>query len=471
VKLDITALVTFADAMETDGLHRYLNAAPGQGGMSPAQRAAHMSQHPRRILCGGNQIGKSRFLCSEAWWFATSSHPFRESPAPGSIGWIVCADLRAGWPNISRKLREIEPPGILDPRQKYDDARGYTFSGSKLIRLKSGSLIFGRSGTQEIIALSGATIDWLAFDELPKRGHFSEARSRVAVASASAAGGPVIMGFTPIGRPVDWLRDTVAGNPETGSTPREEWDLHRVALTPENCPHRTPEDIQTQIESYGPWEYRQRVLGEWDGVSVDRWIPGFSELCVFGDDEAPRNVEAVGLGWDHGERPGASVCYLVAWAGDRLWVLAEYMSKERNTPKTEAIEIRDMLKPWGIGLHQIDEARGDSNSAGRLGLGISVNETLERAFADLAGSSRPPFQIRVPYKGRGSIKARARLLNSAAIDGRFRVHEGCTKLIHSLRHWRGENNDLKHPFDALAYIADVYLAPGLSGESGRLLIA
>jgi hypothetical protein len=469
--LDISAIVGFADAMESDGLHRYLNGAPGQGGMSPAQRAAHMSPHGRRILIGGNQIGKTRFLAAESWWLAGAFHPFRESPAPGSIGWIVCADLRAGWPNISRKLREIEPPGILDPRQKYDDARGYTFSGSKLIRLKSGSLIFGKSGSQDLIALSGATIDWLAFDEVPKIGHYSEARSRVAVASASAAGGPVIMGFTPIGRPVDWLRDTVEGNPETGATAREDWDIHRVPLTAENCPHRTPEDIQAQIDSYGPWEYRQRVLGEWDGVSVDRWIPGFSELCIFGDDEAPQNVEAVGLGWDHGERPGASVCYLVAWTGERLWVLAEYCSEERNTPKAEAIAIRDMLRPWGIGLHQIDEARGDSNSAGRLGLGLSVNETLERAFADLAGSSRPPFAIRVPYKGRGSIKARARLLNAAAVDGRFRVHESCTKLIHSLRHWRGQNDDLKHPFDGVAYIADVYLSPGFGGESGRLLIA
>ena len=279
------------------------------------------------------------------------------------------------------------------------------------------------------------------------------------------------MGFTPIGRPVDWLRDAVEGNPQTGATAREEWDIHRVPLTAENCPHRTPEDIQAQIDSYGPWEYRQRVLGEWDGVSVDRWIPGFSELCVFADDEAPRNVEAVGLGWDHGERPGASVCYLVVWAGERLWVLAEYVSQERNTPKAEAIQIRDMLKPWGIGLHQIDEARGDSNSAGRLGLGLSVNETLERAFADLAGSSRAPFAIRVPYKGRGSIKARARLLNAAAIDGRFRVHESCTKLIHSLRHWRGQNDDLKHPFDALAYIADVYLSDNRAEDSGRLIMA
>ena len=464
---DLSAIAAFNAEMETNGLYRYEHAAPGLGGMSPAQRAVHQSQHPRRLFIAGNQLGKSRSLTAEAWWHATGRHPFRlDMPEPPSLGWIVCADLRAGWPNVSRKLREIEPPGILDERQKFDDARGYTFMGSKMLRTKAGSIIVAKSGTQDLIALSGETIDWLLFDELPKRGHFSEARSRLAVRGSNRC----LMAFTPIGRPVDWLRDHCEGNPKTGTAPRESWDIHRVPLTAENCPHRTPEDIQTQIAGYGPWEYRQRVLAEWDGISAERWIPGFTEGCVFGDDEAPQNVDSVGLGWDHGERPGSSVCYLVVHSNGRVWVLAEYASKERNTPKAEAIEIQKMLKVWGIGLNRIDEARGDSNSAGRLGLGLSVNETLERAFADLAGSSRPPFPIRVPYKGRGSVKARARMLNAAAIDGRFRVHESCTRLIHSLRHWRGENNDLKHPYDAVAYIADVYLTGGTADDTGRLIV-
>lgn len=464
---DLSAIASFASDMDRNGLHRYEHAAPGDGGMSPAQRSVHQSQHKRRICLGGNQIGKTRIISAESWWLASGRHPYRnDAPAPPSLGWIVCADLRGGWPNISRKLREIQPPGILDDRQKFDDARGYTYMGSKMIRLRCGSLIVGKSGTQELIALSGATIDWLMFDELPKIGHFSEARSRLAV-----KGGPCLMGFTPIGRPVDWLRIHVEGNAATGESAREEWDLQRVVLNAENCPHRTAKDIADQIGGYGPWEYRQRVEAQWDGVSTERWLPGFTAGCVFGDDEAPRNVQAVGLGWDHGERPGSSMCFLVVQSDDRLWVLAEYASKERNTPKTEALEIRDMLKPWGISLNQIDDARGDSNSAGRLGLGLSVNETLERAFADIVGSSRAPFNIRVPYKGRGSVKARARMINAAAIDGRFRVHESCTRLIHTLRHWRGENNDLKHAYDAVAYIADVYLSDNVAGDAGRLIVA
>ena len=104
-------------------------------------------------------------------------------------------------------------------------------------------------------------------------------------------------------------------------------------------------------------------------------------------------------------------------------------------------------------------------------MGLSVNDMLERAFADLVGSSRPPFSIRVPYKGRGSVKARARMLNAASVDGRFFVHESCSSLIHTLRHWRGENNDLKHSYDAVSYICDVYLQPDYGDDHGRLIIA
>ena len=151
-------------------------------------------------------------------------------------------------------------------------------------------------------------------------------------------------------------------------------------------------------------------------------------------------------------------------------MLDEYCSKERNTPKVEAKEIKAMVERWGINLHQIDEARGDSNSAGRMGLGFSVNQLLERAFADLLGQSRAPFEIQVPWKGRGSVKARARLLSHSCLDGTFNVSSSCVKLISALRHWRGEwASDFKHHFDSVGYIAEVYLTENLQ-NSGYLII-
>ena len=460
--IDIGKLTAYADRYEADLLAQYEQEPPGFGGMSPGQRLVHQSQHPRRLLIAGNQVGKTRALAAETWWMALGTHPFREAPGEHSIGWIMCADLKGGWVNFSAKLREIEPPGVLHPSVTYDSSRGYTHRSVKMLRLSNGALIVGKSGTQEVMALTGATIDYLIIDELPKQAHFAEALTRVAVNN-----GPVVMSFTPIGRPCDWLRHHVEGNPDTGKPPVEEWDIQRITLSPENCPHRSIESIDRQIAGYGPWEYAQRVEGAWEGVSVDRWI-AFSEDNTFTD--PPEKVEAIGLGWDHGERPGNSVCYLVAWDGARRWVLDEYVSQERNTPAIEAREIVEMLKRWGISPKMIDKAVGDSNSAGRLGLGLRVNELLERAFAHMVGSARPPFEIGVPYKGRGSVCTRARMLSAACIDGRFMVHaERCPNLVKSLRHWRGENSDLKHSYDAVSYISEHWLQEGIE-TPGRMII-
>ena len=460
--IDVSKFAKAAESFKANGLSRYEMERPGFGGMSPGQEDFHRSTHQRRILIGGNQIGKTRALCAEAWWHASGRHPYRETAEVPNLGWVMCSDLKGGWANFSRKMREIEPPNTIDPRCFYDDHRGYTRGGSKIIQLANGSLIVGKSGSQDQMALSGATIDWLGIDELPKQGHWGEARSRTAVNSA-----PVFMCFTPIGRPAEFLRDWVEGNPDSGEPAREDWDVQRVILNAENCPHRNPESILTQIAGYGPWEYAQRVEGAWSGITTDAWI-AFSEENIF--DDPPENIEAVGLGWDHGEKPGASVCYLVAWDGFRLWVLDEYASKERNTPKVEAAEIKEMVERWGITLHQIDEARGDSNSAGRLGLGFSVNELLERGFADALKQTRAPFNIQVPWKGAGSVKARARLLSHSCVDGTFNVSSRCTKLISALRHWRGESaSDFKHHFDAVGYIAEVYLTESLQ-NSGYLII-
>ena len=451
MRVNLGAYKAAATAYRGNGLAIYEKELAGAGGMSPGQRAFHESNHARRLCVAGNQIGKTRMLAAESWWLSMGDHPFRDTVQGPNLSWIMTSDLKGGWANFCAKMREIEPPGVVSPRCYYDGVRGYTRGGSKVIELRSGSLMIGKSGSQEQIALAGGTIDFGIVDELPKVGHFGEFRSRCAVRSA-----PIAMSFTPISRPALWLRNWVEGNSDTGDPAKEEWDIHRIKLSAENCPHRTPESIEEQIASYGSWEYNQRVLGAWEGISNERWIAGFGEENLF--TEAPRNIEKLGLGFDHGERPGSSVCYLVGHDGKVLWVLAEYQSQERNTPLEEAKHIQKMLADWGVSLRQIEIAVGDSNSAGRLGLGFSVNQLLERAFADIVGSKRPPFSIDVPYKGAGSVKSRARLLSSACVEGRLRIHTDCKALISSFKHWRGETSgDFKHPFDACGYVSECFL--------------
>jgi hypothetical protein len=73
--INLAAIKAAATAYKGNGLARYELEQPGLGGMSPGQASFHRSDHQRRILIGGNQIGKTRALCAEAWWHAIGRHP------------------------------------------------------------------------------------------------------------------------------------------------------------------------------------------------------------------------------------------------------------------------------------------------------------------------------------------------------------------------------------------------------------
>jgi len=458
-----------AQALQADPLMGYSVLAPGAGGMSPPQLAFHSSQSRKRALIAANKIGKSYAGAAESWFHMLGSHPFRSVPAPGSEGWLLSPDLITGWRTISKAMHELQPPGVLDPSCRYVAGVGYMYRGLKIVRVSAkygGGLLVGKGCCQSVLSLEGARIQYSWVDEPPKMQHFQGLRARLAMDL-----GPLWVTATPIGRPVGWFRNLIEGNSEENIDPEKGWDVSHIELNHENAPHRTPADIEAQRNECSPWEFNQRILSQWEGLSEGRWVTGFTEENLFEDSEAPEHVEALGLGWDHGELPGKSICYLVAWDGHTVWVLGEYSNTDRSTPIEEAREVLKMMKAWGVAPHEITDARGDSNSAGRLGMGFSMNEVMGRAFASLAETSRPPFRISVPYKGRGSVNARVRLISNACVDGRLRVHVKCSRLIHTLRHWRGSNNSEKDAFDGMGYISEVYLSPSLQSGSGRLIIS
>ena len=457
-----------ADAINNEPLVGYSLAPSGLGGMSPPQRDFHASPNRKRAFIAANKIGKSFAGAAEAWFHLLGRHPLREVPPVGCEGWLLAPDLKTGWSTCSKAMRELEPRGALDPACRYIEGIGYQYRGRKIVKVSpayGGGYMVGKGCEQSLLALEGARVRWAWVDEPPKESHFLGLRARLTMDLA-----PIWLTLTPVGRPVGWLRNMIEGNSTDNIDAEGGWAVQHVELNQTNAPHRTPEDIKAQIEECSPWEHNQRILSQWDGLTSDRWIKGFSEGNIFTDEDVPDNVEAVGLGWDHGERPGKSICYLVVFDGSRVWVLDEYSNDDLDTPKSEAKAVYEMLARWGINLDGVTDARGDVNSAGRLGMGFTMNDLLERAFAELAGSSRPPFNIQIPFKKRGSVNSRIKIISNACVDGKLRVHHKCKRLIFTLRHWRGQNNDLKDPFDAMGYISECYLSPALGGSSGRIII-
>ena len=436
--------------------------------MSPPQSEFHRNQDRKRFLRWPNQTGKTRSGAAEAWWHALGDHPFRDvTPAP-NIGSILCADLKNGWSKLSQKLREVQPDGILHLDCSFDEARGYYFRGKRGIGLLNGSLIQAFGSEQPLTALASDTVDWQWVDEPPKRSHWGEFRR-----SGYAKRASCWVTLTPIGRPVEWLRDIVSGNPQQGHAALEpDWFELVGKLDKAHCPHRSQQSIDEQIAETDALDRGQRIEARWQGFTIARRIPGFSEMNIIDDEEAEAlQVEEVALGVDWGEVVGNTVWYLVGWTGSAAYVLGEWSPGSRMTEAEEVRALRkELLIPWGVDFDQIAVARGDSNSAGRRGIASTVNQMVNRAIARELGRSRPPFELRPPYKGPGSVRARARILSSACIEGRLYVHQDCQRLIHTLRHWMGANDNLKHPFDAAGYILEHYLSPVTRSGTTQTLV-
>ena len=448
---------------DADPLWVYRNAAPGKGGMAPFQRRFHESRARKRMLLAANRVGKTYGGAAEAWDKAGG----RDGFLVPSLGWILCSDLQSGWAAVSRCLRSLEPPDCLDPRCQYTEEDGYTVAGRRMVKLASGSLMVGKGSDQKVLALESDEVDWAWVDEPPKRTHFSALRTRL-----QASMGPLWVTLTPIGRPVDWLRELVEGNPGEGVPVLEDdWWVEHVEVTAENAPHRTPESIETQRAECDAWEYNQRILAGWDGVSVGRKLAAFSDALVFGDELFDEEYDSYRLGIDHGEGDGKEVAYLEGIQGRRVTLLREYASTSEGgfLPRDHARGILAMLRSVGLTLFAISEAHGDTNSAGMMASGVRYNTLLEDAFARELKLSRCPVSIQPAQKRKGAPRASISALNAWCAEGRWRVHESCTKFQHAARHFTGREKDLKDAIDAARYgVMDMLLSPEPAGASLKL---
>jgi phage terminase large subunit-like protein len=394
------------------------------------------------------------------WWLVTGTHPYRPGP-PLKEGWIVIPDLSGDWPKLSTKIRSLQPGEVLAPRCRYDPVRGYVAAGRIGIELKNGAVITPKSGTQDPLAVEGGTVDWIWVDEPPKRAHWHALPQRVAV-----RGGLIWLTFTPIGRPLGWLREYFEGNPDSNppTPPAPGWSEIRLRLTPENCPHRSPGSISEQVAAMSPWELKQRRDGEWEGLTEGRRFVAFGEGCLAPDSLIETfKASFVRLSWDHGEGTDNQVGYLLFGDGLR-WVVADEVISERgSTPAMDARRAIDMLTRWGLTVDHVTEAYGDTNSAGKAGAGASVNALLEAAIADLSRRSKAPFEIRRPNKRAGSVAAGERAINSLFREGRLFTSPRTPSLNNALQHYTGTEKDLKHPIDALRYgLSDILLSPSNS---------
>lgn len=418
---------------------------------TPGQLRFHKAPGRVRLLRAPNQVGKSHCGAAEALWWLLGKHPHQAiPPAPNRGRLVPYSDDSAK--EVEARLAELLPRGSLHPDCRYDADRGFRVGRRRILRLRNGSSLSIISQEAGTMAAAGATLDFVWFDEPPPPSVFSEG-----VARTTSTGGRVWLTLTPIGRPCAWLREEV----ERGSVE----EIH-FGLSVQSCPWLTQADVDQITAHTLEGERPQRIHGDWEGVTPDRYYGAWADALV--TDELPDCEVKLGLGIDHGEDAGREAALLVAFKPDRhdprCWFLDEYVSRGHTGIEADAQGILDMLARWDLGPEAIDEARGDTNSAGKSEAGYKVNQLLTEAVARMSGlpEHSPPFRIQPARKGPGSVAYTSRLLHSAMVRGGLTVHPNCASLIEAFRHWRGPggsaaNRDLSHSLDAARYIGREFL--------------
>lgn len=445
-------------AAAVNPLLRYYYGDPGHGGPAAFQGRFHRAQHRKRAKIAANKLGKTYSGAAEGWSHLLGWHPYRSVPEPGALGWLLCQDHTTGWPSVSHCLHQLQPPGVLAPGCHYIDGVGYQTRQRNALVLANGSRLECKSGKQDLLAFEGPRVQWGWVDEPPDQARFNALRARMSMDM-----GPLWLTLTPVGRPVEFLRNTIEGNPDTGEPATEpDWWIEHVELCEANAPHRTPESIQAQIDECDPWERAQRIMAQWEGVAIGRRLAAFGEGCVITDDDVPEEVDELRLGFDWGEGAGKTRAYLVAVRRPRIYLLREFASSAEGgwRPRDYARGVLDMLSSAGLTVHHVTRAVGDTNSAGLLQAGAKFNSLMEQALCEELRASRLPWTIEPAVKRRGAPAASVSAMNAMMREGKWLVHETCGGFIRSARYFTGAEKDLKDAIDAARYpVMDLLLAP------------
>jgi hypothetical protein len=264
---------------------------------------------------------------------------------------------------------------------------------------------------------------------------------------------PVRVGFTAVGRAVEWFRSRVEGvdgRPPVDVTPDGSpmWEVFRAGLTVEECPWLTSEQIATIYAQIDPDERPQRLLGAWEGPTSDRIFTGMAAARVL--PELPEGRWSVMVSADHGEVAGREWVVVLLFNGPKVIIAAEYVNATATTPEQDARGIAAALARLGCPIPRVDRWIGDVNTSGKRGAGARVNDDLAAALSNLCGA---PGLVRFekPNKSSGSVEYGTRLVNYALHRGDLSVLDDCRRTAGALWHHREDGDDHTHAVDAIRY--------------------
>jgi phage terminase large subunit-like protein len=299
------------------------------------------AKHRERLMCAGNQLGKTLAGGFEAAMHATGRYPdwFQGKRFDGpTVGWCCGVSGEVVRDTVQRVL--LGRTGAIgtgaipkDAIIEVVTARGipdlvgtikvqHVSGGVSLIGLKS--YLAGRE------AFQGETLDWVWADEECDSGIYTELLTRTNIGNK-----PVFMTFTPLLGISEVVRRFLH---------EKSPDRYTTFMTIDDVTHYTPEEKQRIIESYPKHELEARTKG----------VPILGSGRIFPVEEAKIAIEhrtfpshwprigGMDFGWDH---PFAAVELVWDRDTDVVYVARAYRLRE-STP----IEHAAALRSWGKDL-------------------------------------------------------------------------------------------------------------------------
>lgn len=444
----------------------------------PVQDKYLRSKSKRRLLRTGNQLGKTTAALADLAWTALGEHPYRSDgrKEPGEY-WVVCASWSQSVA-IQNKLYALLPQDRIHGATSYDPVAGFKNKNPAVrVRHSSGewSIIRFKTTQQGTLDLAGATISGALFDEPPSsQGIFSEVLKRV-----QAKGGWISIVMTPIGAPVEWIKDLV----DKGVLEDINTRLTPEALRPlgARIPRRLPDGtlcdaawIAKITDETPSHEVDVRIHGGWEIRSTERYFSGFRSTGADSHvhDRIPTGNVDLFLGIDHGSKPGKQIALLIAhWTQtplgededpyDAIYVLDEYVDETGGgTPDKDARGILAMLARNHLKWSELDQVFGDRvhlKGRGEQKSNRDLQVAICRARKVASDAIYPAIRTvkRGEGHGKGSLTVGSRWLFTQMIrPGGFGVHPRCTRLIGALDRYTMADDDWKDPVDALRYGCD-----------------
>lgn len=427
------------------------------------------------VAWGANGIGKSltmaevvrRGLVSELHWQ-------RQGPKTvilaGNSWAQIGVTLGYLWETVDKRwfkgTLRFEAGGLRGQRLQVFDIVGGPGKGGQL---RCGTFNAGAGN------LAGPRADLVVTDEPMPEKIYAELLPRL-----FGRGGRIMVGFTPtLGTADDvgylWRMVDDPLLPWVGQIPVE-LNLEAVTLLGGLVPYSwsSAEEIE-QFEASLPLLERDMRMGRSriprpDTAYFSAW--GSHLMRPLDISQIPRGGTKLGIGIDHGSRPGAQRAVLVAMNGTdiyaRAWVIDEYQGDGRTESEQDAAGILAMLGRHGLEVEHVDVWIGDRAHGGyQGGNGAKSNQRLKAAIAHKLGHQvgtktgwheKLPRGLRymwVPRKYDRSVWEGCEILHRLMVGGQPRIvfADRCTTLADDIARWEGKKTDPhKDGIDALRYV-------------------